>query len=135
MAESLLTLSESDPVMSRRTAAFWAIHTERLYQDAGFGNAANRVTGIEMQSSPMSPGEHLLTLDDILREAKDAWYHPGSQVMVAHLVRKMGGVCVSFMERYGAIPRSFSDGQKAILTQMVPPNPCVNPTMGEEAKR
>lgn len=97
-----------------REQAYEAIDTERDYQDHGFGNAANADTG-RGPGKPMTRGECLLTLEVILNEAKAIWYKPQTQRQVADLVRKLAGVAVQYMERYGTYPREFTPDQQAIL--------------------
>lgn len=115
VSERLVRMAEDDPALKARSEAFYAIQTERMYQNAGFGNAADRVTGEEAPRPPMTPGEHILTADNLLRYAKDSWYIPGTQVNVAHIMRKIAAVAVSYMEHYGALPRQFTDQQAILL--------------------
>lgn len=96
----------SDP----RELAFEAIETERAYQDAGFGNARNT------EGRKLTPGEILLALDKIVQDSKHVWYKPDSTVRVAHNIRKIGGLAVQFLERYGAPKREFTPEQQAQLS-------------------
>lgn len=108
VAESIA--DDADATLSEpRTLAFEAIETERLYQDAGFGNAANT------NGNRMTPGEIVLCIDKINGDAKHAWYKPGSTAKVGELMRKVGALAVQYMERYGATPRAFTPDQQVQL--------------------
>lgn len=100
---------EADNYADPRTVAFEAIECERAYQDAGFGNARNT------EGRHMTPGEIVLCLDKLISDAKHIWYKPESNSKLAHVIRKIGGVAVQFMERYGTAPRAFTPAQEREL--------------------
>lgn len=94
--------------------AFEALITERLYQDAEFGNAARTVTdGVGKKG--LTPGEIILTIDKLNGDAKQQWYKPNNTAKVADTMRKIGGCALQFLERYGAPVRVFTDDQKRVL--------------------
>lgn len=94
-----------------RSKAYDAIDTERDYQDAGFGNAAN-TAGL-----PLTRGECLLVMDTLIQDAKNIWYQKNSGHHVQHLIRKVGAVAVQSLEHHGAPKREFTPGQQEILDQ------------------
>lgn len=106
VAEAIV--AENEKARTVRSVVYEAIDTERTYQTNGFGNAADRDTGIERPGRPMTPAETLVTLDVILTQAKATNYRPATRIEFGHLIRKMAGVCVAHMEHYGAFPREFT---------------------------
>jgi len=113
VAEAIYAAEERESNTPRKRA-YEALDTERDYQDAGFGNAANADTG-RGPGRPMGRGDCLLTLQHLLNEAQALWYRPQTQEPVAHIMRKIGGVAVQYMERYGTYDRPFSPMQMEIL--------------------
>lgn len=85
-------------ISTERAAAFTAINSERDYQDAERGNAAG--------GNMASLGEHLLVIEKLLADAKQAWYKPGGVPDALDHVRKIAGVAVRCMEKHGAPKRA-----------------------------
>ncbi len=80
-----------------REEVYKAIDTERVYQDAGMGNA-KRHQGMP----PMTPGEHILCMKQCLNRAIETWYKPNGGTACLEDIRKVVAVGVQCMERYGA---------------------------------
>jgi hypothetical protein len=83
-----------------RAEVYDVIDGERAYQDAQQGNA-KRHEG----QPPMTPGEHLLCMEELLKVARETWYKPDGGQTCLHHVRKAVAVGVQCMERHGAPPR------------------------------
>lgn len=86
------------PFNADRHAAYIAIDSERAYQDAGRGNAKRH----DGAAPHLTPGEIILAMEKCLHDARLAWYTPdGATTCLPHL-RKVAGLAVQAMERYGA---------------------------------
>lgn len=70
---------------------------ERAYQDAGQGNA-KRHEG----AADLTVGEIILGMEEILAQARAAWYKPDGGVAALPYIRKTAGMAFQAMERYGA---------------------------------
>jgi hypothetical protein len=103
-------LDEGEPTAFE--VAIEAIETERAYQDAGCGNAS-AVPGIDggEPTTPMSPEACLLCIEELTATARKVWYKPGGSQAVQHFFRKIGGVAVQALERYGAPHRELNAQQ------------------------
>lgn len=112
LVDDILNADADDP----QVHAFEALITERTYQDAGFGNAADTVTG-RGPGRAMTPGECLLTIEELTKEARALWYVPRTGTEVQSLIRKIGGVALQALEHYGAPERQFTPAQQAVLDQ------------------
>jgi len=85
---------------STRKQAYAAIDSERDYQDAQKGNALRR------EGQPdMTPGELILCMEKCLSDAREAWYKPNGGEGCLPFIRKVTGLGVQCMERWGAPPR------------------------------
>lgn len=87
-------------VKPERVAAYKALDSERDYQDAGVADVSR------LNMKPLDAGEIILAMEQCLTTARAAWYsdaHPYPHT--AEYVRKVGGLAVQFMERYGAPQR------------------------------
>lgn len=80
--------------MTSREEVYAAINTERDYQDALPPE----------RKGPENMGDFILMAEFILQDARDVWYH-GSAEGAAQYMRKLGGVAVAAMEKYGAPSR------------------------------
>jgi len=83
-----------------RKEVYEVIDTERAYQDKGSGNAL-RHDGMPA----MTPGEMILCMEKLVNDAREAWYVPEGGLGCREHVRKVAGVAVQMMERYGAPKR------------------------------
>lgn len=86
--------------MSTRAEVYAAIDSERTYQDEQLGNAKRHT-----DQPVMTPGELLLCMEKCLADAREAWYKPNGGDACLPYVRKVAGLAVQTMERWGAIPR------------------------------
>jgi len=84
-------------MLVNRNEVYAAIDSERAYQDVGAGNAKRH----EAMPS-MTPGEHILCIEKILNDAREAWYKPDGGVNCLPHLRKAAALAVQCMERYGA---------------------------------
>lgn len=100
-----------DGANKARDAAIDALIGERDYQDAGCGNAADTNTG-SGPGRPLTPGECLLTIKQLAAQAEGIWYRPQSGAKLQHWFRKIGGVALQALERYGAPARVLSSAQQ-----------------------
>lgn len=80
-----------------RELVYAAVDSERDYQDAGKGNAQRHPDFPEM-----TPGEHLLCMEECLKQAREAWYKPNGSTACLDYVRKVTALGVACMEHYGA---------------------------------
>lgn len=101
-----------DRHLDRRAEVYDAIDTERDYQEAGFGNAGDGITGGPHR---LTPGENLLCQLQLINQAIQLDYRIGTKREVAEIVRKIAAVAVQYMENYGAWPREFTPYQKSVL--------------------
>lgn len=83
-----------------RSEVYSAIDSEREYQDAQSGNAKRHEN-----QPPMTPGELILCMEKCLADARNIWYTPEGGVACLPFIRKVAGLAVQTMERYGAPPR------------------------------
>lgn len=90
-----------------RQEVYAAIDTERQYQDAGVGNAKRHEA-----MPPMTPGEHILCIEKVLNDAREAWYKPDGGVHCLPHLRKAAALSVQCMERYGAPIRVITTDAK-----------------------
>jgi hypothetical protein len=84
-----------------RTRVYSAVDSERLYQDAGKGNAARH------DEKAMSPGEFIVCMEEYLAKARAAWCKAGGVEPSLHEIRKVTALGVHCMELHGA---PFRDG-------------------------
>jgi hypothetical protein len=87
--------------MPNRNEVYEVIDGERAYQDAGRGNAKRH----ENAPPQLSPGECLLCMEELLADARRAWYKPDGATAMLPFIRKATAVGVQLMENYGAPPR------------------------------
>ncbi len=94
-----------------RDAVYAIVDGERDYQNGGEGNAAPstelRAKGVH--ANPLSFGEGLLCLEEILRKARAEWYFPDGTPKALPYVRKAAGVAIQLLENFGAPPRAEHD--------------------------
>lgn len=85
-----------------RQEVYAVIDGERAYQDAGKGNARRHVNA----PPNLSPGECLLCMEELLNEARAAWYTPDGATTMLPFIRKATAIGVQCMENHGAPPRA-----------------------------
>jgi len=91
--------------MPTREEVYNAVDTEREYQD--------RLISILDQEDmhELAMGEHLAVLNKLLADAHDSWYSEAAPYPdTMPLIRKIAGVCVQAMEKYGAPERELPSG-------------------------
>ena len=85
---------------TRQSEIYAAIESERAYQDAGVADPSKP----SMKS--LEAGEMLLAMEHCLKVAGLSWYYDKDPYpLTAEHVRKIAGLTVLFMERYGAPQR------------------------------
>jgi hypothetical protein len=88
--------------MPTRSEVYYAVDTERAYQEAQKGNAA-RHTGAP---AVMPVGEYLTYIRKCLRDAEEAAYRGSNgNIQALPFVRKIAALSVGCMENHGAPPR------------------------------
>ena len=115
-----------------REAAYKIIDGESDYQDAGKGNAAPHIvpeTGAPRANGALTPGEGLLCIEQIVEEARAAWYKPDGWYKMLPYIRKIAGVSVQLLENYGAPPR---EGYDPFLIDSPDQSPLPSPAPVEE---
>lgn len=85
-----------------REEVYHAIDTERAYQQAQRGNSKPHD---EHRDRPLSTGECLYCIEELLDQARKAWYRPDGRDDALGIVRKIAGVAVQCMENHGAFAR------------------------------
>lgn len=87
---------------TKRGAAYFAIDTERSYQDAKMGNSAR-----ENVDDNRDLGSLLTLIDVYLGKTKTAFAgpHPDGKLKALHELRKTAALCVLAMELHGAPAR------------------------------
>ncbi len=84
-----------------RAEVYRAIDGERAYQEAQHGNA-KRHSG----QPEMTPGEHILCMEECLAQARQAWYRPDGGTACLEFIRKVTALGVVAMELHGAPQRA-----------------------------
>lgn len=91
--------------MATREEVYEAIDSERNYQDMLISILSQE----DMHELAM--GEHLAVLNKLINDAHDAWYSDAAPYPdTMPLIRKIAGVCVQAMEKYGAPERELPTG-------------------------
>lgn len=91
---------DTEEFSTTREQVYEAIDTEREYQDTLI-NVDDREDMLEL-----SMGEGLNCLNELLRQASAEWYTDAKPYgETTPYIRKIAGVCVYLMERYGAPKR------------------------------
>lgn len=91
-----------------RDAVYAIVDGERDYQNNGEGNAAPPADS-GLVANPLSLGEGILCLEEILRKARTEWYKPDGRVPAMPYIRKAAGVAIQLLENFGAPARAEHD--------------------------